>query len=303
MAKNVDYDNWKVQLAYPYVPGTLRRGEMFTITKKINGVRATFYDNELISRSGKIIQGVDHIIEDLKRLDPSGYWVFDGELVLADTFARGLDDNEAFRKAAGIANSTVNMDEKYKLVYIIFDRIDVDTFMNEEVSGDYSYRMTHGFYRTFPGDLEYVSPVSRLYQGTDQEEIESWLTIASKHNWEGIMINREWPYHFKRTKGLLKYKRFYTTDLVITGITIGTGKYSETLGALECAYGDNKVYVGTGFDDNLRNELWDTQDELIGKICEVKYKEISYNKDTGLYSLQFPVFVGLRDDKSVPDGV
>jgi len=29
----------------------------------------------------------------------------------------------------------------------------------------------------------------------------------------------------------------------------------------------------------------------------VKYKEVSYDKSTGAESLQFPVFVGIRNDK------
>jgi len=55
--------------------------------------------------------------------------------------------------------------------------------------------------------------------------------------------------------------------------------------------------VGIGLGDGQRNDFWARRDELIGKIVEVKYKEVSKNKDTGLESLQFPVFVRLRADK------
>lgn len=34
-----------------------------------------------------------------------------------------------------------------------------------------------------------------------------------------------------------------------------------------------------------------------GRLCEVKYKEISYDKNTGAESLQFPVFISIRTDK------
>jgi hypothetical protein len=36
-------------------------------------------------------------------------------------------------------------------------------------------------------------------------------------------------------------------------------------------------------------------DELIGRVIEVKYKEESNDKKTGLFSLQFPIFVSLRE--------
>lgn len=47
-----------------------------------------------------------------------------------------------------------------------------------------------------------------------------------------------------------------------------------------------------------REKFWQKRDGLTGTLCEVKYKEISQDKGTGLESLQFPVFVGLRTDKT-----
>lgn len=47
-----------------------------------------------------------------------------------------------------------------------------------------------------------------------------------------------------------------------------------------------------------REKFWQKRDDLTGTLCEVKYKEISQDKGTGLESLQFPVFVGLRTDKT-----
>ena len=43
--------------------------------------------------------------------------------------------------------------------------------------------------------------------------------------------------------------------------------------------------------------FWHNRDNLIGVLCEVKYKEVSYDKSTGADSLQFPVFVRIRNDK------
>lgn len=37
--------------------------------------------------------------------------------------------------------------------------------------------------------------------------------------------------------------------------------------------------------------------KMPGRLCEVKYKEISYDKNTGAESLQFPVFISIRTDK------
>ena len=87
-------------------------------------------------------------------------------------------------------------------------------------------------------------------------------------------------------------------DLEIVGYEEGSGKLAETLGALIVKYKNNEVKVGTGFSDDQRFEFWSKKEDLIGKICEVKYKEISSDKNTGLESLQFPVFIQIRKDKN-----
>ena len=136
MAKYPDYSDWKIQLAYPYTGKELRDGEKFWLSAKLNGVRATFFNNELVSRSGIIFKGLEYIniskiktelaAQPITETDDDYLYdddyVFDGELVLAPVFYVG-DNNANFRKANGIANSTVDMSEKYKLVYMIFDVI------------------------------------------------------------------------------------------------------------------------------------------------------------------------------------
>ena len=49
--------------------------------------------------------------------------------------------------------------------------------------------------------------------------------------------------------------------------------------------------------------LWKDRDELVGKIIDIRYKEVTVDKKTGLKSLQFPTFGGFRDpaDKAVAD--
>ena len=53
--------------------------------------------------------------------------------------------------------------------------------------------------------------------------------------------------------------------------------------------------VGSGFTDEERRYYWDNQDEIIGRVIEVKFKEITVDKKTGLESLQFPVYVQRRE--------
>ena len=74
----------------------------------------------------------------------------------------------------------------------------------------------------------------------------------------------------------------------------------DRLGALICEYKDNIVKVGSGFSDEFRDHAWIDPSIIVGKIVEVKYKEKTTNKFNG-ESLQFPVFVRIRDDKTKKD--
>ena len=78
----------------------------------------------------------------------------------------------------------------------------------------------------------------------------------------------------------------------------GNGRLQGTLGAFVLDYKGNEVRVGSGFTDEQRADFWHRRDEMIGTLCEVKYKEISSDKNTGAESLQFPVFISLRTDKT-----
>ena len=71
-----------------------------------------------------------------------------------------------------------------------------------------------------------------------------------------------------------------------------------TLGALVLDYKGNEVKVGSGFTDEQRATFWQGKNDLPGLLCEVKYKEISSDKNTGAESLQFPVFISIRTDKT-----
>ena len=81
----------------------------------------------------------------------------------------------------------------------------------------------------------------------------------------------------------------------------GEGKYAGMLGKVNVEFNGNVVGVGSGFTDEQRIKYWEDKDYLVGKIIEVKYKEISTDKKTGLQSLQFPVLVCVREDKTEPN--
>lgn len=300
------FDDWNVQLAKTYEPGIIKDGEWFSISQKINGVRATYFAGEMVSRTGNKIEGLQDIIDDIKKLEKAygQRLAIDGELRLHDIYCKGLTDNEAFKIGTGIANSTRDMTNKYKLQFIIFDAMPMKEWCYDFCESFYMDRVKqlNEFGKIINNEwLNKLRIVPFMYQGKDQEQIENCLIEANRNGWEGIMINRNERYQFKRTNAILKYKSFNTIDLECIGMIEGTGKYEGVMGALCCKFGDNIVSVGTGFDDNMRKFIWERGSWIKGKIIEVKYKDITSDAVTGLKSLQFPVFVQIKTDKDKPD--
>jgi DNA ligase-1 len=100
---------------------------------------------------------------------------------------------------------------------------------------------------------------------------------------------------------LLKVKKMNTLDLEIIAFEEGSGRLAGTLGARWVRYKDgNTVKVGSGFSDELRNQIWNDRQSYSGKIIEVQYFEESTNADGGK-SLRFPVFKDFRFDKLQAD--
>lgn len=289
---------WDVQQAYPIEKYPLFPGEWFALTQKLNGVRATYYHGRLYARSGEEHKGLDHITDFLSKVAGTDM-VFDGELTLLDN--NGLSDNEAFRKATGIINADVGTVDKTVICFTIFDVLPASEFdMGASVAPYRSRRkdLDEVYTQMFEGSCVRVLPLE--YTGTDQEMIPKLLDKMVSEDKEGLMVNLDVPYKCKRHNGILKVKRFYTMDLLIIGCEEGSGRLEGQLGALVLDFKGNEVRVGSGFTDAERFWLWKRKESLIGTLCEVKYKEISQDKNTGAESLQFPVFVSLRTDKNEP---
>lgn len=292
--------DWQVQQGYPIDKVKLKEGTWFSLSRKENGNRGTFYKGEFISRQAQVFQGLEHIKNDLlvlcdnnaSKLDSL---VFDGELIYKNP--ENLSDGEAFRYGTGVLNS--NDKDKSCIKFVIFDVIPVEEF-DGKCSTKYKIRrewLNKICLHILEMQLKNIEVVPMVYEGTDQSVIPQWLDYAVANDWEGLMLNTSVPYKRARHTGCLKIKRFYTLDLRIVAIEEGQNRLSGTMGALVVDYNGNELRVGSGFDDDVRKNVWTNRDSYVGKIVEVKYKEKTSNKDTGAESLQFPTFVRFRDDK------
>lgn len=285
-------NTWDVQLGSSYEKLKLKDEEWFSLSQKLNGNRASFYHEKLISRQGKEFTGMQHIISDLKQLGMG--WFYDGELIRKNI--DNLSDGENFRIGTGIINSDAL--NKNEIQFVIFDYFPESEIEKGESTAKYKVRknMLNKLREVIKEkNLQNIEVVTMIYEGTEQSQIMKCLDYAIEQGWEGLMLNKDAVYKCKRTTDLVKIKRFYTMDLPVIDVLEGEGRLKGTLGALIVQYNNNTVNVGSGFDDETRKLFWSKKESIIGRTVEVKYKEITKDKKTGLESLQFPIFIRLRE--------
>ena len=287
---------WEVQQAYSIDKYPLKKGEWFSLSEKLNGNRGTYYKGKIISRQGKEFTGLDHIINDIKALlgDKADTIVLDGELRRKNI--DGISDNENFRIGTGILNS--DDVDKSCINFTMYDVLSVEEF--DKGIGTINYRERREILNDMRNtiqekNLKNIAIVDMFYEGTDQTQISKYLDKMVSEDKEGCMLDKNVVYKCKRHSGILKVKRFYTIDLKILRLEEGSGRLSGTLGAFVVDYKDNELSVGSGMTDEQRTEFWNKRDELVGRVIEVKYKEESNDKTTGNVSLQFPIFISLRE--------
>lgn len=276
----------------------LVEGDEIFISHKLNGSRCLYYKGDLYTRSGRKYTGVNHIIKELKRLLINPNIVVDGELIRKNIDNKS--DSENFQIGIGIANSNAETKEELKLV--IFDIITVDDFQKGISKLTYKDRLFElDALEEIINNIGFknLDVVKRFYRGTDHSQIWKWLDYAEEKDLEGVIINLDKPYQCKRTKDLIKVKKFKECDILCTGIENGTNRLSDTLGNIICDYKGFECRVGSGFTDKQRELYYNNPSEIVGKIITVKYKEETSNKNGGV-SIQFPVFQCVRFDKTKP---
>ena len=286
---------WEVQQAYQIGKLKMNENEWFSLSQKLNGVRGTYFEGKLISRQGKEFIGLEHILEDIQQLIPnSDEWVVDGELIRKNV--EHISDNENFRLTTGILSQEDG--DKRQIQLVIFDILPKAEFLRGESQLRYRDRLEQLKdleQRIQRRNLSNLRIVDVLYTGNDMSMISKCVDRMIAEGKEGLMLNRNCKYFTRRHNGILKVKQFYTVDLEIVDLEEGTGRLSGTLGAFVVRYKNNYLRVGSGMTDDQRKKFWDDGLNLIGRVIEVKYKDESYDRRTGLRSLQFPTFVQLRE--------
>lgn len=293
---------FSVALADKYEPKLVDWKDGWYVSRKIDGARCIAIVDEIgnttfFSRTGKTFDTLDVVAGGIKALGITNV-VFDGELCLVDD-----DGNEDFQ---GVMKELRKKDHTItNPSYKIFDMISHDEFYSKK--GDknrpYSIRYANLCAVMQPNECPCLTVLEQELIHND-EHFQEWVKEAADNGWEGVMLRADEPYKGKRSKDLLKVKKFFDDEYQVVNAEMGPFRYvlngkehEETM--LSCVMINHKGYtvrVGSGFTIEQRQEFYQDPSKIVGKIILVQYFEETKNQDGNL-SLRFPTFKYLYGEK------
>ena len=271
-------------------------------SRKLDGVRCLAVVDEngdctLYSRTGKEFTTLNKVKEAIEATCYTNY-VFDGEICLIDE-----DGNEDFQ---GIMKQLRRKDHQIENpAFMIFDMLNKSDFelttKSEPLEGRlHTLRSWLGGRFINKNILRYTDQ----FVITDDEHFETWSKMAAEKKWEGFMIRKNVGYEGKRTKNLLKVKKFFDDEYTVVDydcdnhevVRDGKSVTMKMLAQVWIEHKGHRVKVGSGWTQEQRLQYMDGS--IVGKTITVQYFEETHN-DKGGISLRFPtvkhIYEGKRD--------
>lgn len=269
------------------------------ISTKLDGVRAVVIDSVVYSRSLKPIR--NKYVQ--KLFGKPEYNGMDGELVVGDIYAK-----DVFQKTtSGVMSAEGEPDVKF----YVFDICNTpeETFTARQF-------ILHHKLKDIPSDsnvimLEqhYVETLYDLQQYLEDERIKGGEGLICRNPDGKYKYGRSTP----KEQLSVKLKFFEQDEFEVIGFeermhNANEAKTNElgyterssckenlipmnTLGSLVLKYGDSHFKVGTGFNDEQRQEIWDNKESYLGKLASVRYMSVGMDKLP-----RIPSWQGWRDE-------
>ena len=260
---------------------------------------------EFRSRNGKEIQLLGNLEQEFIALAGDVDCVFDGELLVMLPGDHQFADRQTGNGILNKANKgTISADQAALVHATVWDVIPYVLFGDGYCGTPYSTRFSSlkKLVDQIPPEGKKIWLVaSDIVENIDEAnaKFDEYLALGL----EGIILkDGSGVWEDKRAKHQIKFKGEMECDLKIVAVEEGSGKYAGMLGAIVCESDDGviKVNVGSGLNEEHRINLWHIKQEILDKIVAVKYNCRIKNK-FGEESLFLPIFVEIRDDKTVAD--
>ena len=290
---------FSVALAQEY-KGKCDWDDRWYASRKLDGVRCLAVVDEnrvctLYSRMGKELTTLNRVKESIENTGIINH-VFDGEICLLDE-----NGNEDFQ---GVMKELRRKDHQIENPrFMIFDMMHKSEFDKGKGNTPLTERLRmlrawQGGRFTCGQTLQYVDQV----QINDDDHFETWNKKSLEKGWEGFMLRKNVGYEGKRSKNLVKVKKFHDAEYEVIDYDTDTAEVvrngrSETIEMLSQVWIEHKghkVKVGSGWTHDQRLQYMDGS--IVGKVITVQYFEETKN-DKGGISLRFPTVKIVHGDK------
>lgn len=226
------------------------------MSEKLDGVRAYWNGEKLISRNGIIFNPPAFFTKDFPKSE------LDGEL-----WSKRRD----FANISSIVNTNEATDKWKTLTYNVFEV--------PHVTGGLIERLLN------VKESKYIKIIPQI-RVKDRAHLAEFLKIVESKGGEGVVVrDGSLEYYAARNNNALKVKSYIDEECEVVGYRQGEGKYKGMTGSLICKTPQNKfIKIGTGLSDMQRKSP-----PKIGTIITYKYYGF-----TSKGNPRFPVFMRVR---------
>lgn len=225
---------------------------------KLNGVRAKWDGERLISRQNKLFK--ECVLPDLYAQLRTFSACYPGVILDGELYTHGLPLQEIIERTA--INRIGPHEGADDIGFHAFDIIAEDRAdaRLQKLAEIYNPR-----YFVVPTLVD------------NESACMAYLKMIYELGYEGLILRQpQCPYINGRTEALIKLKPWQYASATVIGFSPGRDKYVGMLGALECRLQSGKTFkVSGGLSDGLRTEIWNCQEKYIGRELSVRFRELS----------------------------
>jgi len=246
------------------------------INFKLDGLRCVTNHIGGKTRNGEIYQSIPHITHALKCV-----FEFD-KLALLDGELYNHEFHDDFSKIQSLATKKkLSIPDIMRTAELLQYHIyDVPRFGKYDETDKFSDRFFEfkDFYDKHP-EIHHCIKLVPAYTVNNFEEIDTYLEKFLKDGYEGAIIRIDAGYENKRSKNLLKYKKFIDEEFKILDILAGKGNKAGMAAKMTF-----RSASGNLFNSNIKGkhewlkEVLKRKEELIGKMATVQYFNLTPDK-------------------------
>lgn len=228
------------------------------MSEKLDGVRAYWDGEKLISRSGKIFAAPKFFIKGFPKHE------LDGEL-----WSKRGD----FSNIASIVNKKEPHEGWKNLTYNIFEVPNAKGNLLERLE-------------SIKNKTQYLRVIEQI-KVQNRDDLETFLINIEEKGGEGVVVrDGELPYYTGRDNNSLKVKNYIDEECEVIGYNKGQNKYENMTGSLVCKMDNLQIInIGSGLTNHQREIP-----PKIGAIIIFKYYGL-----TSKGNPRFPVFLRVKD--------